>query len=68
MGLHEEPWSRGADHFGAEAEPPGPASSAPATSDTGGPEPAHAQPPEPESEDPSRPVRKGWWQRRFSGT
>ena len=24
-------------------------------------------PPEPEPEDPSRPARKGWWQRKFSG-
>ena len=32
------------------------------------PEPVHAQPvAEPVQEDPSRPVRKGWWQRRFSG-
>ena len=32
------------------------------------PEPVHAQPAsEPAHEDPSRPVRKGWWQRRFSG-
>jgi hypothetical protein len=23
---------------------------------------------EPEREDPSRPARKGWWQRKFSGS
>jgi ribonuclease E len=69
-GAHEQPWPTGADRFGAEVEPPRPAvaSSAPASPDAGGPEPVHAQPPEPESEDPSRPARKGWWQRRFSGT
>jgi hypothetical protein len=32
------------------------------------PEPVHAERiAEPVHEDPSRPVRKGWWQRRFSG-
>ena len=32
------------------------------------PEPVAAQPvAEPVQEDPSRPVRKGWWQRKFSG-
>ena len=29
-------------------------------------EPAHVEPPA-EEDDPSRPVRKGWWQRRFTG-
>jgi hypothetical protein len=32
------------------------------------PEPVHTQPvAEAAPEDPSRPVRKGWWQRKFSG-
>ena len=35
-----------------------------ATADT---PPAPMPPPEPEPEDPSRPARKGWWQRKFSG-
>jgi ribonuclease E len=69
-GMREEPWRADADRFGAEAQPPGQAapSSAAASSEAEGPEPAHVQPLEPESEDPSRPARKGWWQRRFSGT
>jgi len=67
--MHEHPWPAHADRFGAEAEPPRQAAapSTAASPDAAGPEPAHAQPPEPEGEDPSRPARKGWWQRRFSG-
>jgi ribonuclease E len=30
--------------------------------------PAPVHEPEPEREDPSKPVRKGWWQRKFSGS
>jgi len=68
--MREEPWRADADRFGAEAQPPAQAapSSAAASSEAEGPEPVHVQPLEPESEDPSRPARKGWWQRRFSGT
>jgi ribonuclease E len=31
------------------------------------PPPVREAEPEPEREDPSRPARKGWWQRKFSG-
>jgi ribonuclease E len=66
----KQPWPAAADRFGAEGEPSRQSapSSAAASPGTAEPEPVHAQPPEPEIEDPSRPVRKGWWQRRFSGT
>jgi ribonuclease E len=47
------------------AEPPAPAEDTPARRE---PEPAHAEPAaEPAPGEPSRPARKGWWQRRFSG-
>jgi ribonuclease E len=61
----ERPWAA-ADLQGAPIEG---ASEAPAR---GSPSPlAEAAPPvreaEPEPEDPTRPARKGWWQRKFSG-
>ncbi|MBO0741235.1 MAG: hypothetical protein J2P51_07395, partial [Hyphomicrobiaceae bacterium] len=68
--LREQPWQAPAvDHFDAVGEAPRQpaAASRDASPDATEPE-SHPQPPEPESEDPSRPLRKGWWQRRFSGT
>jgi ribonuclease E len=67
--VREQAWPADADRFGREPEPPqqAAASSTAASPDAGDPEPAHAQPSEPDGEDPSRPARKGWWQRRFSG-
>jgi len=66
----ERPWQAPADPYSGEAmathraEPaPAPESAPPRE-----PEPVHAERiAEPVHEDPSRPVRKGWWQRRFSG-
>jgi ribonuclease E len=68
---HEPAWQAAGSGFGGEREPsrqaePSPNAEAPLA---GEPAPIHAQPvPEPEHDDPSRPARKGWWQRRFSGT
>ena len=63
----EPPWQLPVDGFPAEGEPLEESKSAAAEGlHSPQPEPFHAQPPEPE--DPARPARKGWWQRRFSGT
>jgi ribonuclease E len=67
---HELPWQPAADHFAGEAKPSQQAETSAATPSLRAdePEPMRAHPAlEPEREDPSRPARKGWWQRRFSG-
>jgi ribonuclease E len=66
----ERSWQAPADRYPSEPEAPrrseaAPVAESPAPKE---PEPVHAQPvAEPVHEDPSRPVRKGWWQRKFSG-
>jgi ribonuclease E len=66
----ERSWQAPADRYPSEPEAPRRAEAAPVADSPPPrePEPVHAQPAaEPVHEDPSRPVRKGWWQRRFSG-
>ena len=67
----ERSWQAPAERHGnGEAEAPRRAEPAPAadSSPHREPEPAHAEPVvESTPEEPARPARKGWWQRKFSG-
>jgi ribonuclease E len=64
----ERSWQAPAERYPSEPEAPRHVEPAPIVESPPPrePEPVHAQPAA-EPEDPSRPVRKGWWQRKFSG-
>ena len=70
--VSERSWQAPAERHGNGGEPQAPRGAEPAPAAESPPhrepEPAHAEPvAEPAPEEPARPARKGWWQRRFSG-
>ena len=66
-GGDEPRWSEPVEaHRAANTETSREADAAPAPRAPERREPVHVEPPV-EEDDPSRPVRKGWWQRRFTG-